>query len=330
MRTALTAFLLLAAAPALAEPAITIFDVPGAGSTSVTSVSQSGIVAGDYDASGPCGEGCGFVRTPDGTITTFSISGADLIDVTGVNDSGTVTGFYAQDGQAVSFVRTADGTVTEIQRGHKRVIAEDINESGTVSGEMGDSKGFVRMPDGTVTPFKSNRCSAIETFGINTAGAVAGECDGESSSYGFLRQPDGTMSLIRPPGIDAGAFALDDDGSVAGYYFKRHGSATDGYVRDPDGTLHTFRFPRNFGSFGLTGLATVNGDRRMVGDAVTFPGGLWHGWIRHDDGTIELFDAGEGTVANTGTFVAGIVASGLIAGIFVDDNKVVHGYIRTP
>ena len=335
MRTALTALLLLAAAPALAEPAITMFDVPGAASTSVTSVSQSGIVAGNYGTGvvGPCSEICGFVRTPDGTITTFSISDSDSTGVTGVNDSGTVTGTYFKNGRSTGFVRTADGAVTNIRRGLKQVGVAGINESGLVAGETGDpdsAKGFVRMPDGTMTQFKGHRCT-IEAFGINAAGAVAGECDGGNNSSGFLRQPDGTMSLFRPPNsLDTIAAALDDDGSVAGFYFMRHDPGANGYVRDPDGTLHTFPFPDDFGSFGVLGMATVNGDRRVVGEAVTFPGGLWHGWIRHDDGTIEFFDAGQVTTTNTGTFVAGIVASGVIAGTFVDDNRVAHGYIRTP
>src|SRR5262249_32315001 len=135
MRTALTAFLLLAAAPALADPAITMFDVPGASYTSVTSVSPSGIVAGYYGASGPCGASCGFVRTPDGTITTFSISGSDFTDVTGVNDSGTVTGYYVKNSQFTGFVRTADGAVANIRRGLKPVVAAGINESGIVAGD---------------------------------------------------------------------------------------------------------------------------------------------------------------------------------------------------
>jgi len=59
-----------------------------------------------------------------------------------------------------------------------------------------------------------------------------------------------------------------------------------------------------------------------------------HGFLRSPDGTITTFDApGAGTGMNQGTDtgnVCGLNPAGAIAGEFVDDNYVFHGYVRSP
>lgn len=104
MRVLLTAFLLLAAAPAYADPAVTLFDVPGAKETIPRDVNASGSVVGEarIKADPDCRRSCGFLRAADGSLTLFSVPEAKAttaltVDGLGKNTS-TISAYMGPSG----------------------------------------------------------------------------------------------------------------------------------------------------------------------------------------------------------------------------------------
>jgi len=55
-----------------------------------------------------------------------------------------------------------------------------------------------------------------------------------------------------------------------------------------------------------------------------------HGFVRTPHGSITTFDApGTGTGSGQGTFPDGINDAGAITGYYIDNNDVLHGFLRT-
>src|ERR1700743_2425720 len=330
MRPFLMAFLLLAASPACADPTVFKFDVPGAVETRGSAISPSGIVAGTYrphSAIDPCGQECGFIRTPDGTITTFGVFKASSLTVSGINDDGTVAGSYVNDRHFRGFVRTPDGVVTHVASHAGYNDVEDINESGTAVGfatHKGHDQAFAWTPDRGLTPFDDRRCQDIDAVGVNDSGTITGNCKTDGGYIGYLRAPDGGLTLFTAPGMrSVFVVGIDDSGAVVGYGGK--GS----FIRDSDGTFQSFAIPRDFITFVSAGMGTVNGDRQVVGHI----NGRYRrslGFIQHQDGSAETFDVTDGIARRSGTYVAGIAATGAITGSYSEDGDTVHGYIRLP
>ena len=79
------------------------FDVPGALSTSISSMNGLGSMTGSYyDVSGLHG----FVRSPQGTVTTFDVPGGASTNAQSINDLGVVTGTYSDvSGNLFGFLR---------------------------------------------------------------------------------------------------------------------------------------------------------------------------------------------------------------------------------
>ena len=97
------------------NPAITPFDVPGAGNaagqgTFGRAINSKGVVAGYYRDSGNVAHG--FVRAADGTLITFDVPGAGTgshqgTSAEGINSKGVTTGAYVDAGNVYhGFVRS--------------------------------------------------------------------------------------------------------------------------------------------------------------------------------------------------------------------------------
>ena len=146
------------------EAGIITFDVGGAGTgayqgTSPYGVNPAGAITGEFfDASGVAP---GYLRAPDGSITPFDAPGAGSVAdsfhgtyPTSINPSGWISGFIVDDGGVYhGFVRAPDGKLTPFDCPAKY--------QGTQSGQ------------GTV-PMSNNLAGAITGYCIDTNGAFHG------------------------------------------------------------------------------------------------------------------------------------------------------------
>ena len=103
-----------------AEPTITTFDAPGAGTgpgqgTQPFAINPAGLITGFYLDAGDAYHGV--LRTPDGAITTFDAPGAGTGPGQGtrpfsINPGGTISGRYVDAGDVGhGFLRTPDGAI---------------------------------------------------------------------------------------------------------------------------------------------------------------------------------------------------------------------------
>jgi len=335
MRAALTSLFLLAALSARAAT-VTNIDVPGAQFTYAESISPSGIVGGGYGPAtfDPCGQQCGFLRTPDGTFQTFSVFDAYNAGVTAILDDGTSVGNYIKGHNTRGFARTPDGTVTDIFIHKANTEMEGINTSGIALGNAFSSSRqdvFLRTPDGKIDILKMKGCGFASSAGINAAGTVAGFCLHKDKGVGFLRTLDGKITILKKRGWkNMGVSAIDDTGVVAGGYVDTKTGGEHGYIRDADGTYHSFELPGdNPVNTYIMAMTVVGGDRQIVGWLMARDG-RDYGFIHHAEGSDEIFDVSGGHASRSGTNVSGISPSGVIVGYYFDDNLHPHGYIRTP
>jgi probable HAF family extracellular repeat protein len=152
-------FLMLAAASAAAQK-IQYFQYPGAPNTTVTGVSNTGVILGySIDQQG---NSQGFSLS-NGQYTIIDNPNGTATIPTGVNSGGTIVGYYlssaTENNQAFSY---SDGTFTDISPG--------------------------------------TDCIASAAFGINDLGQMAGQCETETFLLEGWIYKDGTYQLLSVPG----------------------------------------------------------------------------------------------------------------------------------
>jgi hypothetical protein len=191
------------------------FEVPGAGTragqgTNPTSISPSGIVAGNYyDATGLSH---GFTLSPDGTFETFDAPGIEP-GFSGtipccINNAGAVVGRYQAPGilNILVFVRSPSGTFASFSAPGSAygTYPSSINATGDITGLFEDEnsilRGFIRTAAGPFATFDAPTPGNgtgyagfsldIQGFSINDAGAVTGTySDAARVSHGFILVP---------------------------------------------------------------------------------------------------------------------------------------------
>ena len=231
----------------------------------------------------------------------------------GINDWWAITGFYIDSNNVYhSYVRDPWGNITEFDPPHagkngnyyQGSFALSINNWGVITGGYEDSNnvyhGFVRYPWGTITEFDTPdagkigdcQCQGTVPVSINDAGAVTGYyTDSNSVNHGFVRDPYGTISEWDPP--DAGKEA--GQGTLMftlGHHINPEGSITGQYI---DGN------------------------------------NVWHGFLRHPDGTFTEFEPrGGGKGPGPVTYAHTVAPDGWINGTYQDLNYTYHAYVRRP
>jgi hypothetical protein len=313
--------------------AITIFNVTGAGTgkgqgTDAERINTSGVIAGTYVDIYQANHG--FVRAADGTITTFDAPGAPTATktrgtvVTNINDSGVIIGYYVtgisgSSSSTHSFMRAANGTITNIDDPNA-VTTGIIANNGTVA------------------------------TSINDSGVIAGFYrDANLVSHGFVLSAGGTFTNFDPPGAGSCASnatggttvtGIDPAGDISGTYYDTN-CAQHGYVRAASGAITTITIS---GAETIscptkgTGNLICDTQPASIGPAGDITGGyvdsnsVVHGFLRAvDTGNITSFDdpnAGSGSIQGTEGF--SINAAGTIAGVYEDSNSTIHGFIYTP
>lgn len=140
-----------------------------------------------------------------------------------------------------------------------------------------------------------------------------------------------TFSTFPIPG--AGAMSVNSMnrfGAVAGYYVDYMGDSVivHGFLRAPDGSLQTIDYPN---SAGDTEISAVNNAGTIAGYYAK-PNAIYHGIYQAAGDAMISFDApgaGYGGGFIQGTLAKAMNASGTIAGYYIDNNFVKHGFVRT-
>ncbi len=319
-------------------------DVSGAGSsvgqgTFPTTINSSGVVAGSYvDASGISH---GFVRAVNGTITPFNAPGASQAKnrgttVVSINDAGVIigtytTGTYSTNSAYYGFMRSADGlTYTAI----------NDPSAGTNQDANGKKQG--------TTPVAMNASGAISGYYI----------DSTSVQHGFVRSASGTYTAIDPTGVGTcvnhnngsnfggtTASGIDAAGDVVGTYLDTS-CAQHGFIRSANGTITSFDVSGASTSPCTTGggsgekicgtflvLSDAAGD--LTGSSID-TNGIIRGFLRPAaTGILTSFEDPNAYTSGSLNGTVGVAintqASGIeIAGMYLDTNSVLHGFLYTP
>lgn len=337
-----------------AQTYITI-DAPGSGpcdcgypGTWVWGINIWGTVTGTYTDS--TGNTDSFVRTPDGKYADFSVTGAaGGTFVNGINDSGTVTGYWS-DANYMShgFVRTSDGEIATFDApgGVGGTSALSINDLGVVAGYYYDSNtvvhGFLRTPDGKITSFdnpasgSSSPYMGTWAFSLNNLGAVAGaSTDSSYGSHGFVRAPNGTFTTFNFPGnVEApnNNAIINDLGVVAGTFGTISGDVGTGYQRTPDGKITVYEVPGAGSGNGEGTFVTAQNVLGAVTGNMNPASDVQYNFVRDAFGKTTVF-AVPGQILSPGCFCSSgesINALGVVAGWWLDENYVAHGFVRLP
>jgi hypothetical protein len=144
----------------------------------------------------------------------------------------------------------------------------------------------------------------------------------------------GTITPFDAPGAGTGpqqgtlAYAINEGGTVAGYYFDSN-PMTHGFLRAPNGTFITFDAPGGgTGAYQGTFVFGFNSGNWITG-FVRDSSDVFHGYLRAPGRAFTTFDVpGAGTGQFQGTEPSDINGTEDIAGSYVDSSNVNHGFVR--
>ena len=313
------------AAAIAAQPIISLFDAPGAGTNGATNqgtvgvgINALGVIAGitrdDNDVRH------GFLRQPDGTFTMFNHPDAGTGPLQGTRVGG-------------------------------------LNALGAVAGIYRDASNFdhpyVRNPDGSFSTIELPNLLGGNAWAINLWGTVAGNflnlTDDQSvlpHYHAFVRTASGNLTLFDPPGSVMTeiptAMAINDLGAITGDYWVCSADLSSctvhGFVRAPNGKYLSFDAP-GAGSDGYSAQGTFPQGINDLGEVSGYyadANSVFHGFVRSATGAITTFDvpttctvaAPPADCAFEGTYAAGVNVAGTIVGTYYGEDGNPHGFYR--
>jgi hypothetical protein len=256
----------------------TTFNDPNAYIPTPTVVNSAGLIGGYEFANSFLSPEQFFVRSPKGTITEFNLSplfplNDPDIRMTGINAQGVMVGYYSDTILTYfSFLRAPDGTITTVDLvgpgAYPGTFITAINDAGVCTGsytpdQSFNGTGFIRNPDGNITPFTVLNALGTYPEAINSTGQVAGNWDDSISIHGFVRDPDGKITTIDAPGAQStSVVGIDARGQVAGNFYDTVGRS-HGFVREPDGTFTIIDAPGATNTF----VVAINSRGEVIGNA---------------------------------------------------------------
>ena len=334
--------------------------------TFAQAINAEGAIVGGYTDANVVGHA--FLRKPNGQIISFDAPGADLgfgLDLgtvaMGINSSGVIAGQFVDSNNLFhGFVRFRDGSFTTFDApgagtttgSFQGTIGNAINSAGVIAGSYFDnnnaSHGFVRFRNGTITTFDAPGASTGAGQGtagiaINSKGDITGFFyDNNNAIHGFLRDRDGSFTTFDTPGAGTGALqgtfglGINSEGDIGGTVHLAN-DVRHGFLRDHDnGTFTTFKVQGAGTSAGQGTWGEVINNSGVIAGFYADRNTVFHGYVRHRDGTITKFDPpGTGTIPSSGAFQYGtqpiaINDAGAITGSDLDNNNVIHAFLRLP
>jgi hypothetical protein len=182
----------------LSNGTFTEYDIPGATSTLVHSINDSGDFAGAFSLTGPNGTHQGFVSV-GGTITSFSVPGATQTFAYELNNNKKLLVGYFVDSSGIphGYYRDRSGLHFPIDPpGSAGTILFGLNERNWVVGRYADSAGvthglFFVPPDNFFT-FDYPGSTFTSFGGINAQGFICGRyVDASGIGHGFIARVRG-------------------------------------------------------------------------------------------------------------------------------------------
>ncbi len=258
---------------------VTTFDAPGATTSAVRGINNTGQIVGTFRDAG--GKWHGYLRTAESVFTTIDVLDATETDAFGINVAGQIVGVFKDgSGKWHGYLRTAGGTFTTIDApGAMETTANGINDAGQIVGTFRDAgskwHGYLRTAQGAVTTIDVPGATRTFALGISAAGQIVGNfTDADNKFHGFLRTSGGTFTTIDAPGATmTAALGINAAGQVAGH-FQDAGGKYYGYLRASGGTFTTFDAPGATRTYAYG----INAAGQIVG-AFTDAGGKEHGYI---------------------------------------------------
>jgi hypothetical protein len=332
--------------------------------TAALDINSSGEIAGLYIL--PNNSIRAFVRHPNGKFTTFNVAGAGTGANQGtipysINPQGDITGYYI-DANNVDhgYLRLSNGSITSIDvpgagaASGQGTLAFNLNSKGEIAGEYIDASnvihGFLLVPGpGRFTSFDAPGAGTGPGQGTETAsedglsrkGSLAGAyIDASNIVHGLLLVADGTMTTFDVTGAGTGTYqgtypgGIDPKNTISGYYIDGN-NVYHGFQRRKDGAVTAFDVP---GAGTAAGQGTQGENINAAGmiDGQYIDGNnVYHCFLFTPDlgggvgGNISLIQdvPGAGTAPGQGTFIGPMNAKNEIAGYYIDQNNVFHGYL---
>lgn len=203
-----------------------------------------------------------------------------------------------------------------------------INNSGTIVGQFADSSGvfhgFLADKEGNVTAtIDFPGAVHTEPSGINEKGDIVGSyANNDGSFHGFILRGGNFTTSDVPGAIATFPFDINDQGVVAGGYVDGE-FFTHGFTLDQSG-FHTIDDPAQ-GSLPSTELFAINSRGDILGDFNPDQFGIFHDAFLFSQGKFVPFSVPGET---QGIFAMGLSDSDEIAGSFLGDDFVQHGFVE--
>lgn len=118
---------------------------------------------------------------------------------------------------------------------------------------------------------------------INGDGLIVGDYYTDTQ-HGFLRTADGSITTIDPPGsLETVVDGINSTGEIVGGIYD--GKDRYVFLRKPQGTFDNFKVPNAIRTYasGINNIGSVAG-------TYIDKNNMWHGYLRHSDGSILTFD----------------------------------------
>jgi hypothetical protein len=212
-------------------------------------------------------------------------------------------------------------------------VGRSVNDSGQVAGTYsansypGGPFGFLWTLNGPIDTFEPTDVETVNNALINSSGEVAGAYNIELKvlkTRGYFREVNGNITTFdaSPTAQYTWPLAINDTGSVAGYFTDSHG-ANHGFIRagntitqiDISGAVATY-------------IWAINASGTVAGYYLD-ANNVYHGFTRDSLGNVTVIDVSyAGTRANQGTFPTAINASGEVAGRFIGPLGDWHGFLQ--
>jgi hypothetical protein len=258
----------------------------------------------------------------------FSVNGGNRILIPrGVNDYSTVVG-EAEDDTDFSvraFTRFSGGSISYYRHNSSDTFFTDRTNSGTTVGVAGGGQFALGSMSGTPFTLKGSTFTPLTmtiagktynkftVWGTNNWGTTVGSyADSSDHPHGFKRFSNGnTVALDYPGSVETVASAINDNGTIVGYYTKYLPPNVwwHGFIYT-NGQWATLNFPDSTQETVLTGISNANsivGSTAKGRSSITLTGAFLY-----NGGAFKRIVLPN---SNVGTDVAGVSPNkGLIAG----------------
>jgi uncharacterized membrane protein len=279
----------------------------------------------------------------EATFTTIDFPGAVLTQTFDINAVGDIVGRYIDSiGNGHAFLLSQGSFSTIDPPGAAGVIpsppctffpqgagmtanrAAGINPRGDIVGRYNDAAGVTHgflLSQGAYTTIDFPDAIYTQAIGITPAGEIVGDyIDPGCSTHGFLLSQGVFTTLDVPGALFTRTHGINPEGHIVGFY-----QTTDGKVHGlllRHGSSSTIDMPGADTTFSYR----INSEGEIVGSygptwGVVLPPGF-HGYVL-TKGRFTTIDV----PGAASTFVVGSNPAGEIVGVYVDANRVSHGFL---